>query len=483
MLGKLVNIDTNSLRSSMRPGFEDTIRRCIQRFLCHNDGQSWSNKRHYHEAYTQGHAETPLYRFSLADGTIVTAQTKSKLFRNPVTNDRHGFVSTHFLQREQSGYQPNPNSVGQNIRTSVTGNTNSVGGLLNMSPGQAMPMQNSSYGMGDPNAVGQLTSTRYGGPGNMGPMNSGPGVQSSAYQNNSYGLNISSPPHGSSGLTSNQQNIMVSPRNRGSPKISSHQYSPVTGMHSPMGSASNTSNNTFSSSSLSALQAISEGVGNTLLSTLSSPGPKLDNSPNISITQQSKTSTQDSKSPSGLYCEQNQVESSICQSNSRDLLSEKDSKEGNLEASESQRGPSESKGHKKLLQLLTCSSDERGHSTPSNSPLDTNSKESSASVTSPSGVSSSTSGAVSSSSNMHGSLLQEKHRILHKLLQNGNSPAEVAKITAEATGKDMYHDASNTGCGEGTVKQEQLSPKKKENNALLRYLLDKDDVKDPFSKE
>lgn len=50
-------------------------------------------------AYTQGHAETPLYRFSLADGTIVTAQTKSKLFRNPVTNDRHGFVSTHFLQR------------------------------------------------------------------------------------------------------------------------------------------------------------------------------------------------------------------------------------------------------------------------------------------------------------------------------------------------------------------------------------------------
>ncbi|KAM6120838.1 nuclear receptor coactivator 3 isoform 3-T4 [Phoenicopterus ruber ruber] len=482
--GKLVNIDTNSLRSSMRPGFEDIIRRCIQRFLCHNDGQSWSNKRHYHEAYTQGHAETPLYRFSLADGTIVTAQTKSKLFRNPVTNDRHGFVSTHFLQREQNGYRPNPNSVGQNIRTPVAGNTNSVGGLMNMSPGQGMPMQNRNYGMGDPNAVGQLSSTRYGGPGNMGPVNSGPGMQSSAYQNNSYGLNISSPPHGSPGLTSNQQNLMISPRNRGSPKMSSHQFSPVTGMHSPMGSASNTGNSTFSSSSLSALQAISEGVGTSLLSTLSSPGPKLDNSPNMSIAQQSKTSTQDSKSPSGLYCEQNQVESSICQSNSRDLLSEKESKEGNLEASESQRGPSESKGHKKLLQLLTCSSDERGHSTASNSPLDSNCKESSTNVTSPSGVSSSTSGGVSSSSNMHGSLLQEKHRILHKLLQNGNSPAEVAKITAEATGKDTYHDASNTApCGEGTVKQEQLSPKKKENNALLRYLLDKDDVKDPLSKE
>ncbi|NWH75657.1 NCOA3 protein, partial [Piaya cayana] len=482
--GKLVNIDTNSLRSSMRPGFEDIIRRCIQRFLCHNDGQSWSNKRHYHEAYTQGHAETPLYRFSLADGTIVTAQTKSKLFRNPVTNDRHGFVSTHFLQREQNGYRSTPNAVGQNIRTAVTGNTNSLGGLMNVSPGQGMPVQNRTYGMGDANAVGQLSNTRYGGAGSMGPGNSGPGMQSSAYQNNAYGLNINSPPHGSPGLTSNQQNLMISPRNRGSPKMSSHQFSPVAGMHSPMGSASNTSNSTFSSSSLSALQAISEGVGTSLLSTLSSPGPKLDNSPNMNIAQQSKTSTQDSKSPSGLYCEQNQVESSICQSNSRDLLSEKDSKEGNLEVPESQRGPSESKGHKKLLQLLTCSSDERGHSTASNSPLDSNCKESSTNVTSPSGVSSSTSGGVSSSSNMHGSLLQEKHRILHKLLQNGNSPAEVAKITAEATGKDTYHDASNTApCGEGTVKQEQLSPKKKENNALLRYLLDKDDVKDPLSKE
>uniref|UniRef100_A0A7M4FY76 Nuclear receptor coactivator 3 n=1 Tax=Crocodylus porosus TaxID=8502 RepID=A0A7M4FY76_CROPO len=470
--GKLINIDTNSLRSSMRPGFEDIIRRCIQRFLCHNDGQTWSNKRHYQEAYIQGHAETPLYRFSLADGTIVTAQTKSKLFRNPVTNDRHGFVSTHLLQREQNGYRPNPNPMGQSIRAPTAGSTNSVGAIMNMPPGQSMPIQNRNYGMGDPNAVGQMSSTRYGGPGNMGPMNSGPGMQSSAFQNNNYGLNMSSPPHGSPGLTSSQQNLMISPRNRGSPKMGSHQFSPVAGMHSPMGSATNTGNNSFSSSSLSALQAISEGVGTSLLSTLSSPGPKLDNSPNMNIAQQSKMGNQDSKSPV-LYCEQSQVESSMCQSNSRDLLTDKDNKEGSLEGSESQRGPSESKGHKKLLQLLTCSSEERGHATLSNSPLDSNCKESSTNVTS-----------VSSSSNMHGSLLQEKHRILHKLLQNGNSPAEVAKITAEATGKDTYHESSNTNpSGEGTIKQEQLSPKKKENNALLRYLLDKDDIKDPLSKD
>ncbi|XP_044296293.1 nuclear receptor coactivator 3 isoform X2 [Varanus komodoensis] len=473
--GKLVNIDTNSLRS-MRPGFEDTIRRCIQRFLCQNEGQHWSNKRHYQEAYIQGHAETPLYRFSLADGTIVTGQTKTKLFQNPVTSDRHGFISTHFLQREQNGYRPNPGTVGQSVRAPATGTTNSSGGVMNMSPGQNIPLQNRNYGMGDPNIMGQITGSRYGVPGNMGSVNPGQGMQSSSYQSN-YGINMSSPPHGSPGLNSNQQNLMISPRNRGSPKVNSHQYSPVAGVHSPMGPASNSSSNNFSSSSLSALQAISDGVGTSLLSTLSSPGPKLDSSPNMNVSQQSKMVNQDSKSPPGIFCEQNQVESSMCQSNSRDSFSNKDSKEESLEGSD-QRGPVESKGHKKLLQLLTCSSEDRGHSTLSNSPLDSTCKESSTNATSPSsGVSSSTSGGVSSSN------MQEKHRILHKLLRNGNSPAEVAKITAEATGKDSYHDSNTVSCGEGTVKQEQMSPKKKENHALLRYLLDKDDGKDSFSKD
>ncbi|XP_072852978.2 nuclear receptor coactivator 3 isoform X1 [Pogona vitticeps] len=470
--GKLVNIDTNSLRS-MRPGFEDTIRRCIQRFLCQNEGQPWSNKRHYQEAYIQGHAETPLYRFSLADGTVVTAQTKSKLFRNPVTNDHHGFISTHFLQRDQNGYRLNPGTAGQNIRATSNGTANSGGNVINMLPGQNIALQNRNYGMGDPNLMSHMSGARYGGPGNMGSVNSGQGLQSS-YQS-TYGLNISSPPHGSPGLNSSQQNLMISPRNRGSPKVNLHQFSPAAGVHSPMGPANNTSNSSFSSSSLSALQAISDGVGTSLLSTLSSPGPKLDSSPSMNLSQQSKVGNQDSKSPPGMFCEQ--VESSQCQSNSRDSLTNKDSKEESLENSD-QRGPAESKGHKKLLQLLTCSSDDRGHSTLSNSPLDSSCKEPSPNATSPSsGVSSSTSGGVSSSN------MQEKHRILHKLLRNGNSPAEVAKITAEATGKDTYQDSSNVSCGEGVVKQEQMSPKKKENHALLRYLLDKGDGKDLLSKD
>ncbi|XP_056403606.1 nuclear receptor coactivator 3 isoform X2 [Hyla sarda] len=480
--GKVVNIDPNSLRNSMRPGFEDTIRRCIQRFLCHSNGQPWTYKRHYQEAYVHGHAETPIYRFSLADGTMVTAQTKSKLFRNPVTNDPHGFVSTHFLQREQNGYRPNPNPMAQGVRPPVQSNP-TPGNAMNVTSAQAIPPQNRDYGMGDTNNMTPMSGMRYGSTSNIGPVPQAPGMQQPSYQNNNYGLNMSSPPHGSPGISSNQPNLMMSPRNRGSPKMGASQFSPIPGMNSPMGSSGNASGGSFSSSSLSALHAISEGVGSSLLSSLSSPGQKAE-STNMNLPQQSKMGNQECKSPSGLFCEQAQVESSVCQSSGRDHLGEKDVKENILEGSDGQRAQAESKGHKKLLQLLTCSTEERGHSTMSSSTVDSGCKDSSTNVTSPSGVSSSTSSGVSSTSSLHGSMLQEKHRILHKLLQNGNSPAEVAKITAEATGKDNFQETvSSAPCTEATVKQEQLSPKKKENNALLRYLLDKDEGKEPLSKD
>lgn len=120
--------------------------------------------------------------------------------------------------------------MGQSVRTSSTGSTNSVSGAVSMSPGQSLSVQNRNYGMGDPNLMGQMTGARYGCPGNMGTMNSGPGMQSSPYQNNNYGLNMSSPPHSSPGLTSSQPNLMISPRNRGSPKVNLHQFSPVAGV-------------------------------------------------------------------------------------------------------------------------------------------------------------------------------------------------------------------------------------------------------------
>ncbi|KAG7229640.1 hypothetical protein INR49_012684 [Caranx melampygus] len=75
--GKLIEIEQHaSLHTTMRPGWEDLVRRCMQMFLNRSDGQPWSYKRHYQDAFHNGHAETPLYRFSLSDGTPVTAQTR-----------------------------------------------------------------------------------------------------------------------------------------------------------------------------------------------------------------------------------------------------------------------------------------------------------------------------------------------------------------------------------------------------------------------
>lgn len=131
-----------------------------------------------------------------------------------------------FLCREQNGYRPNPNSVGQGVRPPAAGCN------MNMSPNQSVQTLGSrTYGVADPSNAGQMGGARYGPSNNIASLTPGQSLQSpSSYQNSSYGLNMSSPPHGSPGLGPNQQNIMISPRNRGSPKMASHQFSPVAGI-------------------------------------------------------------------------------------------------------------------------------------------------------------------------------------------------------------------------------------------------------------
>ncbi|GCB65741.1 nuclear receptor coactivator 3-like isoform X1 [Scyliorhinus torazame] len=498
MTGKITSIDPSAMRASMKQGWEDLVRRCIQRFFHHNDGQPWSLKRHYQEALTQGQAESPLYRFSLSDGTIVTAQTKTKLLRNPASNESVGFGSTHLLQREQNGCRLNQTNMGQEMmKTLATASTNSSSNMSMSSgaAGQGMQVHNSmTYGannLNDPSSMGQMG--RFGaGSGTAGAMNHGSGMQTPNLQGNSYALTMNSPPHSSPGVNTTQQNLMLSPRHRVSPRMGPSQYSTAGGMQSPVGHMNTTGSSTFSSSSLNALQAISEGLGVSLLSSLSSPGQKMETSPNVNLLQQSKMGSMDLKDSPGLFGEHNQVESTVSRPESRDAQSEQKSiKEGNLtifgnsDNIEGQRRFHENKNHTKLLQLLTSPSDDMGLTSLTNSNLDSSAKDSSPGITSPTGVSSSSAVAGgNSATTLHGSSLQEKHKILHKLLKNGNSPAEVAKLTAEATGKESCQDSgSMTPVGDAVIKQEQMSPKKKENNALLRYLLDKDDPKELTLKD
>uniref|UniRef100_A0A8C7XSH0 Nuclear receptor coactivator 2 n=1 Tax=Oryzias sinensis TaxID=183150 RepID=A0A8C7XSH0_9TELE len=88
--GKITSLDTSLLRASMKPGWEDLVRRCIQKFHLQSDGEMSFAKRHQQEVLRHGQAFSPIYRFSLSDGTMVSAHTKNM-------NAYHGHSYLHLF--------------------------------------------------------------------------------------------------------------------------------------------------------------------------------------------------------------------------------------------------------------------------------------------------------------------------------------------------------------------------------------------------
>lgn len=326
---------------------------------------------------------------------------------------------------------------------------------------------------------------------------------------------MSSPSRGSpspaGGPHLGQQNSMLSPRHRaspgmaGSPRVAPclHSPSPVgicgsgTGVGvGGSGPAANSLANSYTSSSLSALQALSEchGVGHGGCvhphihgagghsHTLGSPDRKMMGSP-VGVTMGAgvnphmmsklgggaNTDPHGEQGQGGQYDQRQmdrQTDGNGSSGNHGDVKQERD---GSNEGPNAQnRVLHDNKGHTKLLQLLTTKSE----------PLDTPSspngggdpKDPSSGLGGPHGA-----GAPEG----HGTSLKEKHKILHRLLQNSTSPVDLAKLTAEATGKELGEHGGNVNTQGGTdgnlaSKQEPLSPKKKDN-ALLRYLLDEEE--------
>ncbi|XP_062920905.1 nuclear receptor coactivator 2 isoform X6 [Mobula hypostoma] len=488
--GKLKSLDINALRASMKPGWEDLVRRCIQRFHLQNDKEIAFAKRHHHEVLRQGQALSPVYRFSLSDGTMVAAQTRSRLMRTPNASEPQFIMSRHVVQREQNVCGMNQESTGQGMGKPLNPNSSgpALASVSAAATGQEMAMNSSSNfamnGLKDQTGMGQMPGNRF----VTGGINHGSSMQAATPQGSNYALKMSSPSRSSPGVTAGQQNSMLSPRHRGSPgmvgspRISANQFSPVGNLHSPVGVCSSTgSSHSYSSSSLNALQALSEGHG---VSHGASPELKMvtsQSSPGSISSSLTKKGSMDSKDSFGLFGEPVPAEVAAGQSESGLSGEQKDSGEGNLnpfgggERTDGQGRGHDSKGHTKLLQLLITKSDQM-EATPLPSTLGDSIKESpgnSLGLLSTSGVTSST----TNTSTLHGPSLKEKHKILHRLLQDSTSPVDLAKLTAEATGKEHNNQdvgGSITG-GEITIKQEQMSPKRKEN-ALLRYLLDKDDT-------
>ncbi|XP_036742113.1 nuclear receptor coactivator 2 isoform X2 [Manis pentadactyla] len=479
--GKITSLDTSTMRAAMKPGWEDLVRRCIQKFHAQHEGESVSYaKRHHHEVLRQGLAFSQIYRFSLSDGTLVAAQTKSKLIRSQTTNEPQLVISLHMLHREQNVCVMNPDLTGQAMGkplNPISSSSPAHQAMCSGNPGQDMTLNsNINFPINGPKEQMGMPMGRFGGSGGMNHVSS---MQASTPQGSNYALKMNSPSQSSPGMNPGQPNSMLSPRHRmspgvaGSPRIPPSQFSPAGSLHSPVGVCSSTGNShSYTNSSLNALQALSEGHGVSLGSSLASPDLKmgnLQNSPvNMNPPPLSKMGSLDSKDCFGLYGEPSegttgQAESSCHPGEQKEANDPNVPQAVSSDRSDGQNRLHDSKGQTKLLQLLTTKSDQLEPSPLSSSLSDSN-KDSTGSLPGPGSA--------------HGTSLKEKHKILHRLLQDSSSPVDLAKLTAEATGKELSQEANSTVPGsEVTIKQEPVSPKKKEN-ALLRYLLDKDDTKD-----
>ncbi|XP_032325879.1 nuclear receptor coactivator 2 isoform X7 [Camelus ferus] len=479
--GKITSLDTSTMRAAMKPGWEDLVRRCIQKFHAQHEGESVSYaKRHHHEVLRQGLAFSQIYRFSLSDGTLVAAQTKSKLIRCQTTNEPQLVISLHMLHREQNVCVMNPDLTGQAMGkplNPISSSSPAHQALCSGNPGQDMSLgSNMNFPINGPKEQMGMPMGRFGGSGGMNHVSS---MQATTPQGSNYALKMNSPSQSSPGMNPGQPNSMLSPRHRmspgvaGSPRVPPSQFSPAGSLHSPVGVCSSTGNShSYTNSSLNALQALSEGHGVSLGSSLASPDLKMGNLQNSPVHMNppplSKMGSLDSKDCFGLYGEPSEGAAGQAESSCHPGEQKEASEPSLAPAVSSERPDSQSrlhdgKGQTKLLQLLTTKSDQMEPSPLSSSLSDAN-KDSARSLP--------------GSGSTHGTSLKEKHKILHRLLQDSSSPVDLAKLTAEATGKELNQEATSTAPGsEVTTKQEPVSPKKKEN-ALLRYLLDKDDTKD-----
>ncbi|XP_077100584.1 nuclear receptor coactivator 2 isoform X2 [Siphateles boraxobius] len=476
--GKITSLDTSLLRASMKPGWEDLVRRCIQRFHLQNDGDMSFAKRHQQEVIRHGQAFSPIYRFSLSDGTIVSAHTKSKLVRSPATNEPQLYMSLHILQREQPvcGMTPdlgNAQAMGKPMNPMSSPNP---AGSSGAPQGQdATVSSNTSTfpspgGQKEPGAIGPVQGHRFGCPGTMSHSAT---MQAATPQGSGFPLKLSSPSQGSPGMLSPCHR--ASPGVAGSPRLPPPQFSPAGNLHSPASMCTSSTggnggaggNHGYTSSSLNALQALSECHGVSHGQSLGSPDRKLGSPAAMGMNLHLLNKMGASES----FGEQNQSEQG--NSGQDDGIEQQRDEKGqfnNPDASDPQNRLRDNKGHTKLLQLLTTKTEPiESTSPPPMAGGEPGCKD-------PAGGSGNGGMGSQNGAGTHATSLKEKHKILHRLLQNSSSPVDLAKLTAEATGKELCQDSAGgtAGVADLVIKQEPISPKKKDN-ALLRYLLDKDD--------
>ncbi|KAJ8270650.1 hypothetical protein GJAV_G00117610 [Gymnothorax javanicus] len=394
--GKIISIDTSSLRASGRPGWEDLVRKCIYAFFQQQGKEPSHAKQLLHEVMAHGTAVSPVYRFTLSDGTPLSAQTRCK-FCCPPNPDLQPFImGIHTIDREHNTASSQENT---NVTPSLPLTHGSAspaqpsrspavqpGSDLSQAPGLGLHLNNGGGVSGPATPAGYLT------PGRMCPQQ----VNSPSPLGSPLGATPTSfmsprPPRGSPGLG-------------GSPRVPGNPFSPSTpSLHSPAGAPSG-SGSGGASGGLS--RQASGGDGTTLGLTLPSTVPPRPTAP-----------TQAPKLPEPP-------------------------------APEPREDPTKPSplGNPKLNQLLDSCAGGRGAGDPEVHPS-----------------------IIGQCPASHSSLT-ERHKILHRLLQDSSpsEPADGVKKEPHVKKELAVSPGAATGAKDVTSDQHQ-------DHQLLRFLLDTDE--------
>ncbi|XP_069831871.1 nuclear receptor coactivator 1 isoform X3 [Dendropsophus ebraccatus] len=488
--GKIISIDTSTLRASGSTGWEDLVRKCIYAFFQAQGTEPSYAKQLFQEVMMKGTACSPSYKFTLSDGTELSAHTKCKLYY-PQSAEMQPFVmGIHFIERDQSSLCSQDTNSGMSLPR-LSPSINST-----VSPAPGVPFSSTT----SPSSGNMLTSsinqqpvtglhnisssntsqTNYGcSPGSQMGTNVALNMGQAGPQN-SNNLNLNSSPMSSPGISPPQ---FMSPRPRGSPglvsrpRASGNPFSPpMPTMHSPVGISSsgcNSNNRSFSNVPPNSMPMLNEGpmtpVG------YSSPSPGMvggmctNNNGRLFSNAPMNQAMNDGPNNQSTYSTTSPVLRQVSSQNSPGRLGMQPIKmEPKDNSSEHRVGDGDTKSSlaassQKLVQLLasTAESKLREGDPTCRDPL-------TCPVVSNSSCGSSSSGTCPSS---HSSLT-ERHKLLHRLLQEG-SPSDLSTLSLD-------HDKKSSGSGSGQASgntQEIKMEKKDSKDQILRNLLDEKDVK------
>nr|AAB01228.1 steroid receptor coactivator 1a [Mus musculus] len=494
--GKIISIDTSSLRAAGRTGWEDLVRKCIYAFFQPQGREPSYARQLFQEVMTRGTASSPSYRFILNDGTMLSAHTKCKLCY-PQSPDMQPFImGIHIIDREHSGLSPqddsnsgmsipriNPSvnpgiSPAHGVTRSSTlppSNNNMVSARVNRQ--QSSDLNSSSSHTNSSNNQGNFGCS----PGNQIVANVALNQGQAGSQTTNPSLNLNNSPMEGTGIALSQ---FMSPRRQANSglatraRMSNNSFPPnIPTLSSPVGitsGACNNNNRSYSNIPVTSLQGMNEGPNNSVGFSAGSPVLRQmssQNSPSRLSMQPAKAESKDSKEIASILNEMIQSDNSDNSANegkpldsgllhNNDRLSEGDSKY--------------SQTSHKLVQLLTTTAEQQLR----HADIDTSCKDVLSCTGTSSSASSNPSGGTCPSSH---SSLTERHKILHRLLQEG-SPSDITTLSVEPEKKDSVPastavSVSGQSQGSASIKLELDAAKKKESkdHQLLRYLLDKDE--------